>query len=92
MLRWSCVVLALIAIAAAAFLLIGSEQQLSQQTAALRAFDQHAHDASAALVDARVAQQAYVAAGQDAAFWIVATHRPECDRQSGLQQTSCKSQ
>ena len=37
MLRWSCVVLALIAIAAAAFLLIGSEQQLSQQAAALRA-------------------------------------------------------
>jgi hypothetical protein len=72
-LRWSCVVLALIAIAAAAFLLIRSEQQLSQQTAALRAFDQHAHDASTALVDARVGQQAYVAAGQGAAFWIVKT-------------------
>jgi hypothetical protein len=72
-LRWSCVVLALIAIAAAAFLLIRSEQQLSQQTAALRAFDQHAHDAGAALVDARVGQQAYVAAGQGAAFWIVKT-------------------
>jgi len=66
-------VLALIAIAAAAFLLIRSEQQLSQQTAALRAFDQHAHDAGAALVDARVGQQAYVAAGQGAAFWIVKT-------------------
>jgi hypothetical protein len=66
-------VLALIAIAAAAFLLIRSEQQLGQQTAALRAFDQHAHDAGAALVDARVGQQAYVAAGQGAAFWIVKT-------------------
>ena len=73
MLRWSCVVLALIAIAAAAFLLNRSEQQLRQQSAALRAFDQHAHDASAALVDARVGQQAYVATGQGAAFWIVKT-------------------
>ena len=72
-LRLSCGVLALIAIGAAAFLLIRSEQQLSQQTAALRAFDQHARDASAALVDARVGQQAYVAAGQGAAFWIVKT-------------------
>ena len=35
----------------------------------MRAFDQHARDASAALVDARVAQQAYVAAGQGVAFW-----------------------
>ena len=72
-LRWSCVVLALIAIAAAASLVIRSEQQLNLQTASLRGFDQHAHDASAALVDARVGQQAYVAAGQGAAFWFVKT-------------------
>jgi len=90
-LRWSCVVLALIAIAAAAFLLIGSEQQLGQQAAALRAFDQHAHDASAALVDARVAQQAYVAAGQDAAFWIVRTAaaiQSATDEVTALRQTA----
>ena len=37
--------------------------------ASLRAFDQHARDASDALVDARVGQQAYVAAGQGVAFW-----------------------
>jgi CHASE3 domain sensor protein len=72
-LRWSCVIVALIAIAAAAFLLIGSEQQLNQHTASLRGFDQRARDASAALVDARVGQQAYVAAGQGAAFWFVKT-------------------
>ena len=58
------------AIAAAAFLLIRSEQHVAQQDAALRAFDQHARDASAALVDARVSQQAYVAAGQGVAFWF----------------------
>ncbi len=69
-LRLTCGVLALIAIGAAAFLLNRSEQRISQQTAALRAFDQHARDTSAALVDARVGQQAYVAAGQGVAFWF----------------------
>ena len=91
MLRWSCVVLALIASAAAAFLLFSSEQQLSQQNAALRAFDQHARDASAALVDARVSQQAYVAAGQDAAFRIVKTAaaiQSATDELTALRQTA----
>ncbi len=69
-LRLSCGVLALIAFGAAAFLLIRSEQQIAQRTASLRGFDQHARDASAALVDARVGQQAYVAAGQGVAFWF----------------------
>ena len=68
--RLSCGVLALIAIGAAAFLLIRSERHVTQANAALRAFDQHARDASAALVDARVGQQAYVAAGQGVAFWF----------------------
>ncbi len=62
--------MALIAIGAAAFLLNRSQQQISQQAAALRAFDQHARDTSATLVDARVGQQAYVAAGQGVAFWF----------------------
>ena len=69
-LRLTCGVLALITIGAATFLLIRSEQQVRQQTAALRAFDQQARDASAALVDARVGQQAYVAAGQGVEFWF----------------------
>jgi hypothetical protein len=54
----------------AAFLLISSEQQIIRETDALRAFDQQARDASAALVDARVGQQAYVAAGQGIDFWF----------------------
>ena len=58
------------AIGAAAFLLIRSQQRIGQHEAALRAFDQQARDASNALVDARVGQQAYVAAGQGAAFWF----------------------
>jgi hypothetical protein len=60
----------LAAIGAAAFLLTRYDQQIGEQTASLRAFDQHARDASAALVDARVGQQAYVAAGQGVAFWF----------------------
>jgi hypothetical protein len=59
-----------IVIGTAAFLLNRSEQHINQQTSALGGFDQHARDASAALVDARVGQQAYVATGQGVAFWF----------------------
>jgi CHASE3 domain sensor protein len=72
-LRSSCGVLALIAIGAASFILIRSQQHVGLQAAALRAFDQHARDTSAALVEARVGQQAYVAAGQGVAFWFART-------------------
>jgi hypothetical protein len=61
---------ALIAIGAAAFLLFRSERQIGLLAASVRAFDQHARDAVDALADARVAQQAYVAAGQGAPFWM----------------------
>ena len=60
-------------IGATTFLLIRSQQQIGQQAAALRAFDQQARDSSAVLVDARVSQQAYVAAGQGVAFWFEKT-------------------
>jgi hypothetical protein len=59
-----------IALGAAVFLLSRSEQQIISQTSALRAFDQHAREASDALADLRAAQQAYVAAGQGVAFWM----------------------
>jgi len=66
----TCGLLALIAIGAAAFLLIRTEQHITERAASLRSFDQHARDASDALVDARVGQQAYVAAGQGVDFWF----------------------
>lgn len=69
-LRLTCGFIALIAIGAAVFLLIRSEQQIVQRSASLRAFDQDARDSSEALVDARVGQQAYVAAGQGVDFWF----------------------
>lgn len=62
--------IAWIALAAAAFFLIQSERQLTTRRLALRAFDLHAREAADALADARAAQQAYVAAGQDVAFWV----------------------
>ncbi len=68
-LRLTCGILAFLAVGAAAFLLNSSNQHIAQQAASLRAFDQHARDASDALVDARVSQQAYVAAGQGIPFW-----------------------
>src|SRR5712692_10470733 len=59
-----------IAFGIAAFLLYGSEERIAQLTASLRAFDQHAREATTALTEARVSQQAYVAAGQGIGFWM----------------------
>jgi hypothetical protein len=68
-LRLTLGIAAWLAISVAAFLLIDSEQQIRQHAASLRSFDQHAREATDALTEARVAQQAYVAAGQGVAFW-----------------------
>jgi len=90
-LRLTCGVLALIVIGTAAFLLIRSEQQIKVQASALGAFDQHARDASAALVDARVSQQAYVATGQGVAFWFNKTGaavQSATDRLNALRETA----
>jgi hypothetical protein len=62
--------MALIAIGVSASLLIRSERHITQLAASLRAFDQHAREASDALAEARVAQHGYVAAGQGDAFWM----------------------
>jgi hypothetical protein len=60
---------ALIALGVAAFLVFRSEQHISQLTSSLRTFDHHAREAGDALTEARIAQHAYVAAGQGVAFW-----------------------
>jgi hypothetical protein len=62
--------MAVVAIGVSAFLLIRTEQQINELAASLRAFDQHAREASDALTEARVAQHGYVAAGQGDAFWM----------------------
>jgi hypothetical protein len=62
--------IALIAIGVAALLLIRTEQTIAQRAETMRAFDQHAREASDSLEEARVGQHGYVAAGQGEAFWI----------------------
>src|SRR5262245_44037681 len=69
-LRIVVAVLVLIASAAAVAFIVHSERQIAASTSALRAFDRQAREAGDALADARAAEQAYVAAGQGAAFWM----------------------
>jgi len=62
--------IAWIALASAGYFLFQSEQQIGQDSASLRTFDLRARQATEAMVEARVAQQAYVAAGQGLGFWM----------------------
>jgi hypothetical protein len=61
---------ALIAAGTAAYFLTRSEIQISTLRASIRTFDRHARETAEALAELRSAQQAYVAAGQGAPFWI----------------------
>ncbi len=61
---------ALIAIGAATVLLARSERHISILSSSVRAFDRHARETTDAIAELRVGQQAYVAAGQGAAFWL----------------------
>jgi hypothetical protein len=54
---------------AAAIFLLASERQIAERRASVHAFDRRVREATEALADLRVAQQAYVAAGQGVAFW-----------------------
>ena len=82
--------MALVAIGAAAFFLFRSEQQIAALKSTLRAFDVHAREATDALAELRVAQQAYVAEGQGVAFWmpkVTTLHESVAAMLSSLQQT-----
>src|SRR5262245_55026593 len=61
---------ALCAIGAAAFLIVRAERPLADARARLRTFDLQARDTVTLLYDLRMAQQAYVAAGQAAGYWM----------------------
>ena len=61
---------ALIAIGAAAVFVIRAEKQIALMTAAVRAFDLEARQTADAFAELRSGQEAYVAAGQGADFWI----------------------
>lgn len=59
-----------IAIVAAAFLLFQSDKQAARFRSAGRAFDLRAREATDLLAELRVAEEAYVAEGQGAGFWM----------------------
>jgi len=61
--------LAVLTLGAAGYAVARSEHAISQHRTALRAFDLQAREAFDALVNVRVGQQAYVAAGQGVALW-----------------------
>jgi hypothetical protein len=67
--RWSVCAIAVIALAASAFIVFHTEQQMAPRRAALRTFDASAREAAASLGSVRAAEQAYVAAGQGVAAW-----------------------
>ena len=56
--------IAWVALGGAAYILFQSEQRIDELAASLQQFDLRARQATSALGEARVAQQAYVAAGQ----------------------------
>jgi hypothetical protein len=61
--------LACVALGAAAFIIVTTEQTLAQRRATLHAFDLHAREASQLLSDARAGLHAYLATGQSVGFW-----------------------
>jgi hypothetical protein len=61
---------ALIALAAAGFLAYQTERRIATRHEAVRAFDLRARETANILADIRSAQEAYVAAGQGAAYWM----------------------
>src|SRR5206468_3462717 len=68
--RFTLGAIAWLAIGGAAAFVFYTERQIAADRAAVRAFDQRAREASDALAELRAAQQAYVAAGQGADFWV----------------------
>jgi hypothetical protein len=68
--RLTFAAVAWIVMAATAIFLFQSEKQLHDTRIATRTFDLHARETAGAIGDLRVAQAAYVAAGQGPAYWI----------------------
>ena len=62
--------MAVAALAAAAFFVFNTEQQIAQRRAAALRFEERVRAVDRALTDMRAAQHAYVAAGQSADAWI----------------------
>src|SRR5262249_12389869 len=68
--RFTIGVAAWIALGVAAFLVVTTEQRISELAASPRSFDEHAREAIDGFAEVRGAQEAYVAAGQGIGFWM----------------------
>ena len=68
--RFTLGAIAWLAIGGAAAFVLYTERQIGADRSATRVFDQRARETSDALAELRAAQQAYVAAGQGADFWV----------------------
>jgi len=68
--RFTVGALAFLAIGGAAAFLVYSETHLIAERRAARVFDLRARETADAIADLRLAEQAYVAAGQDVTFWV----------------------
>jgi hypothetical protein len=62
--------MAVVALAASAFIVFNTEQHIAQRRAAALRFEERVRAVDRALTDMRAAQHAYVAAGQSADAWI----------------------
>lgn len=71
--RLTCSAVAWLGIGGAAAFLIYSENGITERQATIRTFELRAREAIEALGDVRAAQQAYVAAGQGATYWVPRT-------------------
>jgi hypothetical protein len=88
--RWALVAVAWAALGAAGAFLHHSERQIAAAAARVRTSDLHAREATDALADLRAAEQAYVAAGQNGAFWMpkaAATRETVNDAMDALRQS-----
>lgn len=68
--RMALVTVALIALGAAGYFVFALQNKITTDSVALNAADQYAREATDAIADLRVGQQAYVAPGQGVTFWM----------------------
>ena len=71
--RVGLVVLLIVTLCGAGYELFLTEQRIGNERSAERDFDEMAWVATVSIADLRAAQQAYVAAGQDATYWTAKT-------------------
>lgn len=89
--RIALALLGALAVVAAVMFVVTAEQSIAARRTTVGAFDLHAREAEDTLAELRIAQQAYVAAGQGLDFWtskVDSTTRTIAGALTSLQQTA----